>query len=208
MASGEGQERIEAYLRRLRQRLRGMNGDDAREIVAELRSHVVEKATVSGQLTPAAVDAALAALGSPEALAAEYLTDDLLARAEASRSPLRVLEGMFRWASLSVTGFFALLVSIVGYSLGAILMLGALLKPFHPQTAGLWAFRNSAGDLLYSLHLGFGSPPADGREVLGWWLIPIGLSLGGGLIISTTHLALWFAHRVRSARAWTIGAGR
>ena len=60
----DGQQRMDAYLGKLRQRLRGMNDEDAREIVQELRSHIRDKATVSGQLTAAEVDAALAALGS------------------------------------------------------------------------------------------------------------------------------------------------
>ena len=30
-----------------------------------------------------------------------------------------------------------------------------------------------------------------GHELLGWKLIPIGLALGGGTILLTTHFALW-----------------
>src|SRR5208282_2268991 len=112
---GDTQQRIEVYLGRLRQRLRGMNDEDAREIVAELRSHITDKAAASGEVTPAAVDAALAALGSPEELASQYLTDDVLARAEVSRSPLRILKSLFHWASLSVAGFFVLVGSLLGY---------------------------------------------------------------------------------------------
>ena len=93
-------------------------------------------------MTAAGVDAALAALGSPEELASQYMTDNLLARAEVSRSPVQILRSLFRWASLSVAGFFVLLGSIVGYFLGAAFILVALLKPFHPHTAGLWIFPN------------------------------------------------------------------
>src|SRR5271166_4570173 len=107
--SDSAQQKIEAYLGRLRQPLRGLSDDDACEIVAELRSHVTERAAASGEPPDDAVDAALAALGSPEELASQYLTDDLLVRAEVSRSPLRILWGLFHWASLSVTGFFVLL---------------------------------------------------------------------------------------------------
>ena len=53
-----------------------------REIVQELRSHILEK-DAGGN-----VDSALAALGSPEELAGRYLTDSLLARAAGSRSPV------------------------------------------------------------------------------------------------------------------------
>jgi uncharacterized membrane protein len=42
----------------------------------------VEKAAAGG------VDATLDSLGNPEELASQYLTDNLLARAEVSRSPV------------------------------------------------------------------------------------------------------------------------
>src|ERR1035441_4883036 len=90
--SGDAQQRIEAYLGRVRQRLRGMKDEDAREIVEELRSHITDKAAADGEITAAGVDAALAALGNPEELASQYTTDNLLARAEVSRSPARILD--------------------------------------------------------------------------------------------------------------------
>jgi hypothetical protein len=201
MLSADTQQQIESYLRRLRHGLRGMNGSEADDIVAELRSHIVEKSAAEG----ARVEAILAALGSPERLANEYLTDDLLARAEVSRSPWRVLEGLFRWGSLSVAGFFALLAAITGYFFGGAFLLCALLKPFHPQSAGLWAFHTGAGDVEYSLHLGFANPPDGGRELLGWWIIPIGLALGGGFVLLTSYFALWFARRFRPSLAGRSG---
>jgi len=193
---GDAQKRIEAYLGRLRQLLRGMNGEDAREIVEELRSHITDKAATDGQMTAAGVDAALARLGSPEELASQYLTDDLLSRAEVSRSPVRIIESLFRWASLSVGGFLVLLGSIAGYFLGAALILCAALKPFHPQTAGLWVIPQGVGDTI-SLRLGFGNAPAEGRELLGWLIVPAGLVLGCGLVTLTTRFALWCIKQYR-----------
>ncbi len=203
--SGDAQQRIEAYLGRLRRRLRGMNDEDAREIVEELRSHITDKAAASGQVTAAGVDAALAGLGSPEELASQYMTDDLLARAESSRSPLRILESLFRWASLSVAGFLVLLGSIAGYFLGVVFFLCAALKPFHPHSAGLWILPDSAGDASISLRLGFGSAPAGGREVLGWWIVPLGLVVGCGLVMLTTRFALWCARQYRKSRVLPRG---
>jgi Protein of unknown function (DUF1700) len=199
------QQRIEAYLSRLRARLRGMNGENTREIVEELRAHIIDKAAASGDVTASGVEAALAALGSPEELASQYMTDDLLARVEVSRSPLSILRSLFRWASLSVVGFFVLLGSMVGYVLGSSLILCALLKPFHPRSAGLWASRDSTGDLLLSIRLGFGSAPASGRDVLGWWIVPIGLLVGSGLVIATTRIALWCVRLYRRSRVWPRG---
>lgn len=194
---GDAQQRVEAYLGRLRQLFRGMNTEDAREIVEELRSHLMDRVAAGGEATAAGVDAALAALGSPEELANEYMTHNLLERAEASRSPVRILESLFRWASLSAAGFFVLVGSMMGYFLGTVFILVAALKPFHPQTAGLWLLRDSAGDPEISLRLGSGTVPGTGRDLLGWWIVPIGLLAGCAVLMLTTRFALWCARQYR-----------
>ena len=116
--TSEAQQRLEEYLGRLRERLRGLHADDIREIVEELRSHILDKAAAGGQLTAAGVAAALTALGSPEKLAGEYVTDSLLAQAEISRTPWRIFDALFRWASLSLAGFLVLMDSSWGISSG------------------------------------------------------------------------------------------
>jgi Protein of unknown function (DUF1700) len=194
---GDAQQRIEAYLGRLRQRLRGVKDEEVREIVEELRSHIMDKIAANGEVTAAGVDAALAALGSPEELASQYITDNLLARAEVSRSPLQILKSLFRWASLSVAGFFVLLGSIMGYFFGVVLVLVAVAKLFHPRTAGLWTYPDSTGNLELSFRLGFGSAPVRGNDMLGWWIIPIGWLVGCGLVMLTTHIAVWFVRKYR-----------
>jgi hypothetical protein len=195
----DAQQRVDAYLARLRQRLRGLHDEDVREIVEELRSHIRDKA--GSPMTATEVDSALAALGSPEELASQYLTDDLLARAEVSRSPVRILESLFRWASLSVAGFLVLLGSLLGYFLGVVFILVAALKSFHPRTAGVWLLPSGADDFEISVRLGFGSAPLGGREVLGWWIIPLGLVLGCALVMLTTRFAIWCVRQYRKSRA-------
>jgi len=200
----DAQQKVDAYMSRLRGGLRGLSQEEIREIVEELRSHIADKASEGGEATGASVDAALAALGSPEELAREYVTDALLARAEVSRFPLQILKSLFRWASLSVAGFFALLGSMVGYAVGIAFFLVGVLKPFHPETGGLWIWRES-GDLIYSVRLGFATPPPGARELLGWWIVPIGLVLGCGLVMLTTRFALWCVRKYRSSRALRHG---
>jgi Protein of unknown function (DUF1700) len=197
--SSEAQQKIDGYLNSLRGRLRGLNHEDVQEIVEELRGHILEKAGGVEGLSGRGVDAALAGLGSPEELASEYVTDNLLARAEVSRSPLRILESLFRWASLSVAGFFVLLGSILGYFVGGAFMWCAVLKLIHPQSAGLWVARDSTGDFQFFLRMGFGTPPVGARDVLGWWIMPIGLLAGCGLVILTTRIALWCAQQYRKS---------
>jgi hypothetical protein len=204
---GDAEQEIDAYLTKLRARLRGINEQDVRDIVEELRSHILDKMG-TGEVTTAAVVATLAALGSPEELASEYMTDNLLTRAEVSRSPLRLLESLFRWASLSIAGFFAFMGSVVGYLLGVSLILCALLKPVHPQTAGLWILQAGTDDLMISLRLGFGSAPTGGKEVLGWWIVPLGLLVGCGLVMLTTRFGLWCVRQYRKSRVFPPGQAR
>ena len=206
--TGESQRKIDDYLGRLRARLRGMKDEDVREIVEELRSHVIDKATASATQEDAtekvtvlavesAVDAALAALGSPEELARQYMTDNLLAQAEASRSPMRVLHGLLQWATLSLAGFFVLMGSVAGYFFGVVFILVAVAKLFHPHTAGLWILPSSGGGTEFSFRLGFGSAPMGGRDVLGWWIVPVGWLAGAALVMLTTHIAVWYVRKYR-----------
>jgi hypothetical protein len=199
--TGEAQQKIDAYIARLLKRLRGIDEQELCEILEELRGHIFDKSKVSGdEPSAAAVDRTLALLGSPEQLAGDYIADTLLAKAEVSRSPWRILQILLRWASLSVAGFFVFLGSVVGYFLGSALILCALLKPVHPQTAGLWKIPAGPEGSEFSLHLGFGGVPAGATEVLGWWITPIGLIVGCALVMLTTRFGLGYARRFRRSR--------
>jgi len=199
----EPQQKIEAYVNRLRGRLRGMNAETAREIVEEMHSHIVDKVAMTGGTT-ADVDAVLAALGTPEELASQYRVDDLLSQAESSRSPVRILHSLFRWASLSFAGFFVLLGSLFGYFLGIVFIGCAVLKPFHPRTTGLWVSSSGGHNIATLLH-GSGGLQPGARELLGWWIVPIGLVVGCGLIVLTTQFAVWCVRLYRLSRVSTHG---
>jgi hypothetical protein len=54
----------------------------------------------------------------------------------------------------------------------------SILKPFHPQTAGLWLLHDATGDSEFS----FRAVPA-GRDLLGWWIVPLGLLAGCALAV-------------------------
>jgi len=199
-AAGEGQRRIERYIKEVRQRLRGLREDQLHEITAELRSHILERASGGSELTIEGVSAALETLGTPEELAREYAQDEVLARVEISRTPLRLLDSLFGWATMSMAGFAVLIVTISGYFLGVVFVLVAAMKPFHPATAGLWALRDSTGDLELSVRMGAGSAPSNGHELLGWWIVPLGLVTGCGLVILATRFALWCVRMYRRSR--------
>jgi hypothetical protein len=192
----QAQKKIENYLGILRSMLRAMSRETSLDIIEELRSHIVDKATIDGELIPRRVEAALAALGSPAELASQYTTDDLLIRAEVTRSPLRIMDSLFRWASFSSIGFLVLMGSMFGYFGGFALIICAVLKPFHPYSAGLWRLP----DGQFSLRMGFGSVNPESRDLLGWWIVPVGLAAGSGLLTLTTRLALQCARGYLTSR--------
>jgi hypothetical protein len=125
----------------------------------------------------------LARLGSPEHLASLYAAERLLVRAERGGSPWLLATALLRWAS----------VSAAGYLLAAGFFIAALVKPFAPGRVGLWR----TADAL-SLHLGLaGGPAPRGEELLGWWIVPIGLLLGAAAAWLTARLARWAIRRFR-----------
>lgn len=191
MVMNEAKRRIESYLSRLRKQLRKRSAGNWKESVTELRSHIVERATVGGEMTEASVEGVLQCLGSPEELAEQYLTDALPWDSEANSARFRYTRQFSRWTRVIVTGVPVLLLATIGYLLGGVFLICALSKPFHPYSAGLWRIPD-LHDVTISLRLGLGSghPPAGSADLLGWWIIPIGLLSCYVLLSIATQLAL------------------
>ncbi len=192
--------KIDAYLRRVRAGLRSLPDSEVTDILNELRAHIIERVESGDGPTDAAIESSLQSLGSPEHIASLYVSENLTSRAESSRAPWTILRSVFHWSTLSVVGFAVFMVCLIGYSFGVCFLLAALMKPIHPQGVGLWYEGPDTGH--FSLHVG-GFYPHTGneRELLGWWLVPIGCSLGGGTTLLTTNFALWSLRRLRKSRS-------
>jgi uncharacterized membrane protein len=195
-------QKIELYLRQVRSGLRNLAESQVADILQELRSHILERAQSGSTLSDAATEAALQALGRPQEVASLYLAENFMARAESSRTPWTVLRSIFYWATLSLKGFVVFTICLIGYAFGASFFLAALAKPFNPHAVGLWMSDQDS----FTLVLGMTDAAHRGRELLGWSLIPIGCSLGGGTILLTTHFGLWCIRRFQRARV-TLGLG-
>jgi len=201
--ANEVQKRIEEYLDTLRARLRGVKKQNAREFIEELRGHIQDRISAAGEMTPAAVEKVLAALGDPNELANEFRTNALPDETEEhTKSPIRILSILFRWASFNFTGLFMLVGALAAYLVGGLLLIGATLKPFNPHTVGLWAFHDETGDLNLSLRLGTADPPAGAHELLGWWIVPIGLLAAVGLVFTTSRLTRWSARKIKRSNVF------
>ncbi len=189
--TAESQKIIEEYLVALRKQLRELIDDDVNDIVEEIRFHIVDKS--SDDASPEIVLATLTALGTPEELAGRYRTDELMRRAQSSRSPVTRLQSLFHWATLSMAGVIVFAISVIGYCLGGGLVIAGVLKILNPHNTGLWKTHYPDGS--WSLGAGSGSQPGHGKELLGWWLVPIGLILGSVLLLLTFQFGDWCLRR-------------
>jgi hypothetical protein len=187
---------MDAYLAELRTRLRSLPEEQITDIVEEIRSHIRDTAGTTGTMTEASIHAALSRLGPPSTLAANYVTDNLLAGAQRTRMPWTILRGIYHWATISVKGVLVFIACVFGYGFGASFFIAALAKPFSPRV-GLWMTDSDT----FSLVLGIAKYAPQGHELLGWKLIPIGFALGGGTILLTTYFAQSCICRFRETQA-------
>lgn len=190
------QARIDSYLMNLRRSLGNLPAEEVQEILREIRSHILERAETSAELTEERMVEILQALGRPEDIAPLYQADALVSRARASLSPLLLLRGALRWAMVSMLGFLSFLAALFGYAMGFAFFLTAVLKPFVPDRVGLWWGPDS-------LSLGTRDSASPAVELLGWWIIPVGLLAGTVLVILTTRLLRFLLRFAKFGRPTT-----
>lgn len=190
---------IDGFLKEVRFGLRGIPPGTASEIIEELRTHIIERMGESGPQTEEAIAAVLGRLGRPQELAASYVAENIVTRAQLSFSPWLVLRGIVRWAGISLAGCWVLMVSLIGYALAGCLAVSALMKPLAPSRVGLWHLNGDPDN--FSLILGLsGGPAPEGIELLGWWIVPLGLLIGVGLFLITARFGLWALKKFRARR--------
>ncbi len=111
------QTRIDAYLMKLRRSLGELPSEDVNDILREIRSHILDRAEASGELTNEKLVQILKDLGRPEDIGPLYQAEALVTRARSSFSPTLILRTTMRWAMMSIVGFLAFLSGLMGYGL-------------------------------------------------------------------------------------------
>ena len=162
------------------------------DIVEEIRMHIREAA---GDDLANAGDI-LDRLGAPEELAEQYRTGLLIQRARHSFSPMVILRATLRWGLTGVEGATVFVTALLGYLMGVGFVLLALLKPIFPQRTGLWVGPN-VFDFSFRMGPMPHYPSATVHEVLGWWLIPVSLTLASLTLLATTKVIQMLTRRFR-----------
>lgn len=191
------ERRIESYLGSLRRYLRELPPEEINDILVEIRSHIIDRAESAGDLTDETIVEILQALGRPEEIGPMYESNALISRARVSFSPTLILRTTMRWAMRSAAGFVVFLAGLTGYGMSAGFLMSALLKPFMPNDVGMWVHEGGG------LTIGVVSDTPAARELLGWWLIPVGIAASAVLLIVTTRFLRVMLRYARGASPLT-----
>ena len=171
---------LDAYLAELGRVLAPLAEDERREILQEIRAHLTDSAAAEPGDDAQRAASAIGKLGSARVVGQAYLSDSLLERASHGLRPGLTAMGLVS-ALGGGLGMTALgLVFAFGYLALTIIAIATIGKLFVPAS-GLW-FHDTGG-----WSLSFQTMP-DSREVLGWWIVPIGTGLVVGVWLALNRL--------------------
>ena len=142
-----------------------------------------------------ALEKILAELGPPLRVAQAYSAERTMDEAVTTGRVVPMMRAVWHLAVTTVTGFFAALGLLVGYLTGMAFLIIAVLKPIFPNNVGIWF----AGGIPTSLGAQYPVPP-DAELRGGYWVIPIALLCGLGILVGTHRgarqlLARWRVRR-------------
>jgi hypothetical protein len=189
--TNDAEPSIDRYLARVRAALRGLSEREVDDTVSELRSHLVDLTASEG------VDAAIRSLGDPVDLANTYRSDSAMVQAECAGSSLTILQGLRHASSSRVGRVLVTVLYVFGYANVLTMWAAVIEKVITPSRVGFWF---APGGLLPLTLVTDGQAPVGGRELLGWWLVPI-LAVTGWLLREGIDLVArwWIRHYRRSS---------
>lgn len=196
-----GNARVRGYLFVLGQSLRSfLPRDVAKDALQEIESHILERLE-SAEPQPderGAVERVLQELGPPLRVAQVYSAELTVEEALTTGRAVPMVRALWHMATTTAGGFAAALLLFVGYTCGIAFLLLAVLKPIFPDNVGLFVvdgFPRSFGALFPG--------PAGAEVVGGYWVIPICLGAGLGVLVATHRGAQrflsWWRGRRREA---------
>ncbi len=192
---------LTAYMAQLDRVLSPLGVSERQEILQEIRAHLADSAAAETGDDHQRAEAAIRKLGSPRVVGQAYLSESLLERASHGLRPGLTARGLVTalggGLSMTVLG----LVFAFGYLALTIIAISTVGKLFVPAS-GLWVHDDGGWSLSFT-------PMPNSREVLGWWLVPIGAGLVvGGWLALNRLLRLMLSFALPRPKGKTVGLGR
>lgn len=195
MHRGNSPDRLETWLRDVRKGLSGLPRPEIEETLQELRSHVIDRLDSNrGQI---GLDAVLSGLGDP-AEVARLNVEARMKTADSDRDS--ILVQLRAAARLGWRGTRLFLASAFGYGLALGCLVLTVAKIIAPDRFGLWRIPDSGGDL--SISLGGYTPYSGAHDILGFWIIPLGLA------VAVTLAWLTYRYDRRAVARLALGASQ
>ncbi|NUP10665.1 MAG: DUF1700 domain-containing protein [Polyangiaceae bacterium] len=181
----------ETFLRHLRLGLDSLPREERDDIVAEVRSHLLER-RANGK-TPL-----LEGFEDPQTYASRFVSETALRDALARGTSVHLGKALLTGAATGIAMLLTVVPLLVLQLLGGALVLVGALKPFMPAHVGV--FVDQQGRLVAIGAYGGDVEPL--RELLGYWAIPL-FVFGGIAIVWACNRALRFVatRRLGASRA-------
>jgi uncharacterized membrane protein len=191
--SDTGESRVRGYLYLLDRSLRAsVSRALAQDAVREVESHIRERIAESPGMPNEreALEVILTRLGSPSTVARAYSLELIMEEAAIGGRVTAVFRSLFHGAGTGVVEFLTALLLFTGYASGWAFISIAILKPIFPNNVGLWVHEGFS--------LGGQFPAPEGVTPLGgYWIIPICLLIGLGVLVGTHRFARRWISRMR-----------
>jgi amino acid transporter len=198
--TSSGEARVNGYLFVLERSLKTfLPTDVVRDAVREIESHLRERVlTADGAPNErVALEKILSELGPPLRVAQAYSAERIIDEAIMTGRVVPMLRAVWHLAASTFVGFGAALGVFVGYAAGFSLIAIAILKPIFPNNVGVWVRDNGNG---IPSRMGALFPAPAGEHVVGgYWVIPIALAMGLGILVlnhrGTKRFLNWWRNR-------------
>lgn len=197
--SEAGESRVRGYLFVLGRSLRSFLAREvAEDAVREVETHIRERLEQAEPIGSEreTVERVLAELGPPLRVARAYSTEMVIDEAVTTGGFSPMLRALWRLGTTSFVGFWWALFVFVGWTFGVSVLLIAPIKLLFPDNVGIF-YRNGAYQSAGAI---FNSPPGTDVHVFGYWVIPVALVAGLGILAGTQRVSRRILAWMRSRR--------
>lgn len=193
-----GESRVNGYLFVLERSLATfLPRETVRDAVREIESHLRERIALA-DMAPnerTALEKILSELGPPLRVAQAYSAERTIDEAVTTGRFLAMSRAVWQLASTTFSGFGIAALLFIGYAAAFAFFAIAALKPIFPDNVGI--------QFIHGIPIGIGAHfpgPPPGTELRGgYWVIPVAVLCGLGILVGTHRGAkkflLWWRER-------------